>query len=84
MQAYSDPSRETDPHALPNVEIFHVSKRELGEYGDIDTPGWYWHACFPGCLPDGEPQGPFGSEREAIEDCLLDPLCEDIDQFSAA
>lgn len=24
-----------------------------------DQPGWYWHACFPGCMPDGEPEGPF-------------------------
>lgn len=22
-------------------------------------PGWYWWACFPGCLPDGEPDGPY-------------------------
>lgn len=30
--------------------------------------GWYWWACFPGCLPDGEPNGPFATEEEAIED----------------
>lgn len=30
-------------------------------------PGWYWWACFPGCLPDGEPMGPFESEQAAIE-----------------
>lgn len=29
-------------------------------------PGWYWWACFPGCLPDGEPEGPFETEREAV------------------
>jgi hypothetical protein len=30
--------------------------------------GWYWWACFPGCLPDGDPVGPFGTEQEAIDD----------------
>lgn len=32
------------------------------------TGGWYWWACFPGCLPDGEPCGPFDTEQEAIDD----------------
>jgi len=31
-------------------------------------PGWYWWACFPGCLPDGEPSGPFKTEQDAIDD----------------
>lgn len=31
-------------------------------------PGWYWWACSPGCLPDGEAIGPFETEQEAIED----------------
>lgn len=30
--------------------------------------GWYWWACFPGCLPDGEPSGPFASSRQALQD----------------
>jgi hypothetical protein len=30
--------------------------------------GWYWWACFPGCLPDGEPSGPFATEQDAIRD----------------
>lgn len=31
MQAYSNPERENDPHALPDIEIFHHThaKREL-------------------------------------------------------
>jgi hypothetical protein len=29
--------------------------------------GWYWWACFPGCLPDGDPSGPFATEQEAID-----------------
>jgi hypothetical protein len=30
--------------------------------------GWYWQSCFPGCLPDGEPNGPFATEEEALAD----------------
>jgi len=32
------------------------------------TPGWYWWACFPGCIPDGDAFGPFETEKEAIDD----------------
>ena len=86
-QHYSDPTRETDPHALPDVETFfhQHAKRELcalnaghkadlyGECivdgdGDCGGTGWYWWTCLPGCLPDSEPMGPFGTEAEAIED----------------
>lgn len=30
--------------------------------------GWFWWSCFPGCLPDSEAIGPFGSSHEAIAD----------------
>lgn len=33
-----------------------------------DLEGWYWHACLPGCLPSGNPSGPFDSEALAIAD----------------
>jgi len=39
-----------------------------------ELAGFYWQACFPGCLPDGDPMGPFQTEVEAIEDCGA--LCE--------
>ena len=29
--------------------------------------GWYWWACYPGCLADGEPCGPFSTSTEAYE-----------------
>ena len=31
MQAYSDPRRASDPHALPDVEIFELTAREVAE-----------------------------------------------------
>lgn len=60
---------------------YHQFRNDEGEpYGsfevweadrDIDrdlAPGWYWWACFPGCLPDGDPMGPFDTEADAIAD----------------
>lgn len=87
MQTYSDPARESDPHALPDVEVFHHehAKRELcclnaghkaelygecicDDEGDCRGTGYYWHSCFPGCLPDGDPNGPFKTADEAKAD----------------
>jgi hypothetical protein len=31
-------------------------------------PRWYWQSCFPGCLPDSDPVGPFDTEEEAVAD----------------
>lgn len=99
MQAYSDPSRETDPYALPDIEVFQLTAEETVEL-DEDlmrdackrfppatmnsrdrakaiawavaesgaTGGWFWHACFPGCIPDSEPIGPFATRAEALAD----------------
>ena len=79
-QIYSDPSRESEPHALPDVEIFYLSREEVVQsrtitcdlWFDTDNPngviGWYWWACFPGCVPDSDPVGPFDTEDEAIAD----------------
>jgi hypothetical protein len=101
MQAYSDPSREADPHALPDLEIFQLTAEEVAgrdeeliyEYSKrrefrlafmnsrnrqrmLDaiiaeegiTGGWFYWYCFPGCMPDSDPIGPFGSSAEALND----------------
>jgi hypothetical protein len=77
MQIYSDPARESEPYALPDVEVFGVSQMEVNynlanlDHADeytITEPGWYWWWCFPGCLPDSDPYGPFATEQEAIAD----------------
>lgn len=80
-QHYSDPSRESDPHALPDIEVWHYdydpeapAECPLG-YDDLDHApahgpecgGWYWQTCLPGCLPDSDPQGPYASEAEAAQ-----------------
>lgn len=80
MQIYSDPSREQDQYALPDVEVFYVSELEVNynrenlDHADeytVTEAGWYWWSCFPGCLPDGEATGPFATEAEAIEDAQV-------------
>jgi hypothetical protein len=69
-QEYSNPNRANDPHALPDVEVFYVdgSEEMLDEEGDALEVGWYWWSCFPGCMPDGEPSGPFETHAEAVAD----------------
>ena len=33
-QAYSNPDRENDPHALPDLEIFQLTAREAAEFDE--------------------------------------------------
>ena len=69
MYAYSNPAREHDDYALPDVEVYYVNpETTFDEVGNYLPSGWYWHSCFPGCLPDGDPIGPFNSEQEALND----------------
>ena len=30
------------------------------------TGGWFYWYCFPGCLPEGSPFGPYKSQRAAL------------------
>ncbi len=43
----------------------------VDEEGDCGGSGWYWQACFPGCLPDSDPIGPFATEAEALADAQV-------------
>jgi hypothetical protein len=81
-QHYSDAKRESDPHALPDVETFYHDPTDPDRVGNGDPEdeleeGWYWWACFPGCLPDSDPVGPFATEDEALQDARMnDDYCE--------
>lgn len=63
-------------HAFPDTDQPEGDEDVGGEYGSFEvfwldvTPGWYWHACFPGCLPDGEPSGPFPTAEGAYLDAI--------------
>lgn len=35
--------------------------------GKIVPNRWWWWCCSPGCLPEGPPDGPHDTEREALE-----------------
>ena len=71
---YSNPEREQDPHALPDVEIFHMTDEQALEalsqsaYGFDAEPGYFYAFGFPGCLWDSDPVGPFETEEEALKE----------------
>ncbi len=52
-QFYSDPERENDPHALPDVEVFHMNLEEIKfEIAGDDT---CWHEMWQRTL-SGDPE----------------------------
>lgn len=69
-QHYSDPRRAGDSFSLPDIEIFQITEHEaepmLDEEGDVLEPGFYWWSCFPGCMPDSGPIGPFTTSAKAL------------------
>ena len=64
--------RADDGSDFGSFEVFALDGSVNDDISQEDgTPykaGWYWWACFPGCLPEGEPWGPFGTEQDAITD----------------
>ena len=83
MQFFSNPGIEHKLFALPDCETFHLNASEVAEinqtrqeWDEALEPGWFWHPCFPGCLPDGAAVGPFATEAEAIADAQGEALDE--------
>lgn len=70
MQFYSDPDRAQDKWSLPDCEVFYLKEGEY-DFGDGEEckAGFYFWYCFPGCLPESEPWGPYPTADAAIEDC---------------
>ena len=61
-----------DRLADANIEVFRVPDDYQPERDD-GTPcedGFYWWSCCLGCLPDGEPIGPFDTFNETARDAL--------------
>ncbi len=64
--------KDEDGAEWGSFEVFHRSVSEnvadgwLDDAGEPLGEGWYWWACFPGCMPDGDPFGPYETEDEAI------------------
>ena len=78
----NDPESYPHNDSTQNVQTFHMDAQEFinpdpdswmaelvgeGEAEAADLAGWYWWPCLPGCMPDGDPQGPFKYERAALE-----------------
>jgi len=79
---YTDPSRESELHALPDAWATFCEAGEMADHFGSDwlssepdpeedreelTPaGFYVCACFPGGLPDSEWSGPFSTFAEAV------------------
>lgn len=70
--------KDEDGRAYGSFETFELTAATIAaegltdEEGDAREPGFYWWACFPGCMPDGDAVGPFTTEEEAIRDAQGD------------
>lgn len=49
-----------------NGALATATTNQFGEE-ELFEPGWYWWACFPGCLPESDAIGPFESSEEAYK-----------------
>jgi hypothetical protein len=68
---------KTPDYGRSQKEGYHAFRGDTGSFevfwedqentADMET-GWYWWACFPGCLPDGDQSGPFNTSTLAYED----------------
>lgn len=72
------------PVALGDVVCPSCERTPLAVGGISDADGkpkrgWFWWSCFPGCMPDSEPYGPFESKAEALADAR-DGLNDDDDE----
>ena len=72
----SRPEESEKDGGYGSFEVFHADKADVGIWNkeineEVDSPyeaGWYWWACFPGCLPDGDAMGHFATSKEAYDD----------------
>jgi hypothetical protein len=67
MQRFA-PLYDVDWIAGRSIEVFHADKELAHAMGS--SPGWFWWACYPGCLPDGDAFGPFPTSYRALKDAL--------------
>ncbi|MEE8607468.1 MAG: hypothetical protein V3S55_07690 [Nitrospiraceae bacterium] len=66
---YTDPRREGERDAQPDVEVFHrVWTLERG---------FYYAFGFPGCLWDSDPTGPFTTYQAALDDARRHGDCHE-------
>lgn len=66
---------EETQEAYGSFEVFwDDADKSFGHARNFDADGmqveagWYWWPCFIGCIPDGDPIGPFAYSHQAHED----------------
>jgi hypothetical protein len=65
---------DTAQSYLKRFPLAHMNSRDRQAMidaiveGECLTGGWFYWYCFPGCMPDSEPCGPFDSYAAALED----------------
>ena len=85
---YVDASRESEEHALPDVEVFYMTASDfinsdedswmherMADDRDCDADslaGYFYAYGFPGCLWDSDPAGPFDTALQAFESARED------------
>lgn len=74
MFIHGDPELATKLSARPNVEVFYFNGEGRSNplmvdgLGAVYEAGWYWWPRYEGEDPYSDPEGPFETEQEAIED----------------
>lgn len=72
--SFTDTSFETglatvEPYGSFEVFWYDAEDEDIESYMENKaSTGWYWWACFPGCMPDSEKVGPFASSQQAYDD----------------
>ena len=64
MQAYSDPSRESDPHSLPDIEVFQLTAEEAAMQDEDVVYEFSKRHEFRFCFMNGK-------VREAMVDAII-------------
>jgi hypothetical protein len=67
MQAYSNPSRESDPYALPDVEVFQLTATEVAETMEDDINDFM-----------RRPEFRLASMNHRTRESMLDAMIEEI------
>jgi hypothetical protein len=56
------------------IEIWYSDGTGDGSTLNGLPEGWYWWSCWPGCLPDSDPYGPFKTHNMAYADAYRNEM----------
>lgn len=62
---------DSEYHMFNDLTVDMTEGEKYGSYEVfriLGTSDWYWWACLPGCLPDGDAVGPYASKAAAMAD----------------